>query len=162
MLSAREFAQAVAIPTAGSPTTLLFTALGTPVFVALSTAVATTTATQATVGALTIVVVVGTSIAIGQLVVAAGVPSGAFVTSVNGTTIGISQGTTAALSATAVNFVAQVTLSTGVAVTANWPVPLAINSNTFISYISSNGGSPAIGNYPGFGIPTQVNVVACT
>ena len=161
MLSAREFAQAVAIPTAGSPTTLLFTALGTPVFVALSTAVATT-ATQATVGAQTIVVAIGTSIAIGQLVVAAGVPSGAFVTSVNGTTIGISQGTTAALSATAVNFVAQVTLSTGVAVTANWPVPLAINSNTFISYISSNGGSPAIGNYPGFGIPTQVNVVACT
>ena len=56
----------------------------------------------------------------------------------------------------------EVTLSTGVAVTSNWPVPLVIGSNTFVSYISSNGGSPAIGNYPGFGIPTQVNVVACT
>jgi len=63
-----------------------------------------TTSTQATVGATTIVVASATNIKVGMLVSAVGIPSYTTVTSVVGTTIGISQGTTAALSATSTTF----------------------------------------------------------
>jgi hypothetical protein len=63
-----------------------------------------TTSTQATIGATTIVVASATNIKVGMLVSAVGIPTYTTVTSVVGTTIGLSQGTTAALSATATTF----------------------------------------------------------
>jgi hypothetical protein len=63
-----------------------------------------TTSTQATIGATTIVVVSATSIKIGMLVTAAGIPSYTTVTAISGTTITLSQGTTAALAATTTTF----------------------------------------------------------
>lgn len=65
----------------------------------------TTTATQASVGAYTIVVASATGILVGQGVVSVGyIPVGAFVTAVSGTTITISLPITAAMSSTSVTF----------------------------------------------------------
>jgi hypothetical protein len=67
--------------------------------------VASTTATQSTVGSYNIVVASAAGIAVGQGVASSGyIPAGAVVTSVVGTTIGISEATTAAMSSTAVVF----------------------------------------------------------
>lgn len=71
----------------------------------------TTTATQATIGSLSIVVASATNVVVGQSVYSATtsvdtgqIPLGAKVTSVAGTTIGISLATTASMSATPVEF----------------------------------------------------------
>jgi hypothetical protein len=73
---------------------------------------ATTTATQATVGASTLAVASATGIVRGQSVFAAGVPPGTTVTFVSGTTVYISAVTTAALSATPIAFVLDTGLPT--------------------------------------------------
>jgi hypothetical protein len=73
--------------------------------IALGNVAATTTATQATVGSYSIVVASAAGIAVGQAVVSTGyIPVGAYVSSVSGTTIGISLPTTAAMSTTALTF----------------------------------------------------------
>lgn len=159
-ISARGFAQATAINLAGAPSSLLFTTFGTPVIVALTQAAASTTATQATVGALTIVVISAASITVGQIVVGAGIAPGTYVTGIASTTVSLSQGTTAALSTTTVNFIAAITISGGIAVTSFWPVPLVIASSTFISYISANGPEASYGGFPGPGFGSPVNVTA--
>lgn len=64
-----------------------------------------TTATQATVGSYSIVVASAANLAVGMGVASTGyIPVGAFVTSISGTTIGISLPTTTAMSTTAVVF----------------------------------------------------------
>jgi hypothetical protein len=73
---------------------------------------ASTTANQATIGASTLAVANATGIVRGQTVFAAGVPPGATVTFVSGTTVYISAPTTAALSATPVAFVLDTGLPT--------------------------------------------------
>lgn len=75
-------------------------------------AAATTTATQATVGAATLALASATGVVRGQSVFAAGVPPGTTVTYVNGTTIYLSSGITAALSATPIAFVMDTGLAT--------------------------------------------------
>lgn len=71
----------------------------------LTSASASTTATQAVIGATTLTVASATGIVPGQTVFAAGVPGGAKVVSVSGTTVSFSgPGITAALSATPVTF----------------------------------------------------------
>jgi hypothetical protein len=73
--------------------------------ISLSKVTATTTATQASVGSYTVVVASAAGIAVGQGVVSTGyIPVGAVVTSVSGTTIGISLPTTAAMSSTSITF----------------------------------------------------------
>ena len=68
------------------------------------TVVASTTATQATIGSTTIVVASATGIVVGMSVEGIGIAAGTNVTGVNSTTITISLGTTAVLSASAVAF----------------------------------------------------------
>lgn len=70
----------------------------------ISTPTASTTATQATIGSSTIVVGSATNIAVGQIVSATGIPFMTTVTAVSGTTITLSNLTTAALSSTAITF----------------------------------------------------------
>jgi len=65
-----------------------------------STALATTTATQGTVGATTIAVASATGIVVGQYVKGEGVKAGAKVTAISGTTITISEGTVAVIAST--------------------------------------------------------------
>jgi len=82
----------------------------TPYFIqgqltATSAALATTTATGSS-GTPTITVASATGIAVGQFVVATGVPSNTFVITVSGTTITLSNNLTAPLAATAINFYA--------------------------------------------------------
>lgn len=72
-----------------------------------------TTATQATVGALTLVVASATGLTVGMSVEGIGIQAATIVTSVVGTTIGISLGTLVALSASAVAFTST-TLNNGV------------------------------------------------
>jgi hypothetical protein len=159
LLAGQGYAQAVAIPTAGTPTTLLFTCLGLPMMLLLTTAAATTTGTVAA-GSTAMTVTVGTSIAVGQLVVGVGIVPGTTVAAVSGTAVTLSQAAAAALSSTTVNFIVPVTNATGIAVTATFPLPLVIGSNTFISYISYAGGYPSYGGYPGSGLTSLVNVAA--
>ena len=164
-LAGQYFAQAVAINMAGNPTGLLFTCLSLPGLVLLTQAAATTTGTQATVGANTIVVASATGILVGQLAVGAGIQPGTTVTAINGTTITLSLPITAALSTTAVNFINSIqNASQGTAVTPNvGPIALSINSNTFIVYMSAEGGYPPYGGYPsGAFSPAVMNVVAFT
>lgn len=126
-------ATTVALPAGSSPTTVLVTNLGAEAaFVALTTAAATTTATG-TAGSTTITVASSTSIATGQAAIAVGIAVGTYVVAVSGTTVTLSQPITAGLSGTTINFVTQVTPTTGVAVTAQSPVALAYGSNTFVS-----------------------------
>ena len=66
--------------------------------------VVSTTATQAAAGAITLAVASASGIAIGQTVAGSGIPTGAAVTAIYGTTVTISSGVLAALSNTAVNF----------------------------------------------------------
>lgn len=66
--------------------------------------VVTTTATQATPGSTTIIVTSATGISVGQSVEGAGIQANTLVTGVSGTTITISLGTLAAMSAVAVAF----------------------------------------------------------
>jgi hypothetical protein len=73
---------------------------------------ATTTATQATVGAGALTVASATGIVRGQTVFAAGVPPGTTVSFVNGTTVYISAPTNAALSSTPIAFVLDTGLPT--------------------------------------------------
>ena len=64
-----------------------------------------TTATQATVGATTIVVASATGLIVGQEVISSGfITKGTLITGISGTTITISSGTLAAMSSTAVSF----------------------------------------------------------
>ena len=138
-------ANTVALPAGSSPATILVTNLGPePAFVGTGVAVATTTATAAS-GSKALVVASGTSIAVGQAAIAAGIPQGAVVTAVSGTAVTISLATTAALSTTAINFVAGVTPATGIAVMPNQP-PLALDyvGNGFLSAICTVGASRAI------------------
>jgi hypothetical protein len=76
----------------------------TSLYQSSGTTVINTTATQATVGATTIVVASATGIVIGMFVEGAGIAANTTVTGISGTTITISLGTTAALSTTAVSF----------------------------------------------------------
>jgi hypothetical protein len=143
-------AGAIALPAGtGTPATALITNIGPePAWVLIATAAKATTATQATVGAQTVVVADATSIAVGHIVVAVGIPAGTFVTSINSTTIGISQPTTAALSTTTINFVVAVTPTTGIIVNpspAN-PLALAYVSSGFLSVLCTNSGSRSILN----------------
>ena len=163
LITGLQYPQAVAIPTTGSPTTLLFTCLSLPGIVALVAATATTTGTQATVGAKTIVVASATSLVVGQLVVGVGIQLGTTVTAISGTTITLSNGITAALSSTTVNFIAAMhDASGGVAVTPNAPVAIVIGANTFIVYLSATGGYSGYGGYPAGAFQSQLNVVAFT
>lgn len=152
------------LPAGSTPTTVLVTNMGPEAaYIALTTAAKSTTATQATVGANTIVVADATSIAVGQLVLGVGIASGGgipagylsypngvpttTVTGVSGTTITLSAPITAALSSTAVVFVASITPGAGLVVMPNTaPVPLVIGSNTYIQTLCVNGQSKAILN----------------
>ena len=137
-------ANTIALPAGSTPATILINNLGPePAVVTVNTAAKTTTAT-ATAGSTALTVASGTSIVIGQAAIAVGIPEGAFVTAVNGTAVTINVATTAALSTTAINFVTQVTLSTGTAVQVNTPLALAYVSSGFISAICSVGMSRAI------------------
>lgn len=134
------------LPAGSTPDKALITNVGSDsVFVVLTTAAKTTTATAA-VGATVLTVASATSIAVGQAVLATGVPDGTFVTSVSGTAIGISQPVTAALSTTTINFVAPVTSNTGNAIAPNGVVSLAYGSNTFVSAICGGGSGRAVVN----------------
>lgn len=154
--------KAFPIPSAASPTTLLITNLGPEAaYVSLTTAAATTTATQATVGSYTIVVASNAGIVVGQNVLGVGIADGVAipagylqyvnavqtttVLAISGTTITLSNPTTAALSGTTVNFVACLPLGTGLPVLSNVAaVPLVIGSNTFVQAICSNPQSRSI------------------
>jgi len=68
-----------------------------------SAALATTTATG-TIGTATITVASATGIAVGQLVIATGVPNDTLVINIVGTTVTLNRNLTAGLSATAINF----------------------------------------------------------
>ena len=98
-----------------------------------------TTATQATVGATTIVVALATGIVIGYAVAGPGIAPGALVTGISGTTITISLGTTAALSTTTVIF--SQTLVQGVtgAFLANQMADNLIDGNILVQI---NNGTP--------------------
>jgi hypothetical protein len=72
-----------------------------------------TTATQATIGSLSITVAVGTGISVGQAVEAFGVQANTLVTSVVGTTVGISLPTTQVMSGVAVSFTSSILPVTG-------------------------------------------------
>jgi hypothetical protein len=140
---------AIALPAGSGPATILIENLGPEAaWILIGTAAATTTATQATVGASTIVVASATNIALGQVVIAVGIASGTQVTGISGTTISISQPTTAALSSTAVNFVTPVTASTGIASGPTPAAPLALNyvSSGFICALCTNSGSRSVFN----------------
>ena len=138
-------ANTVVLPAGSAPATILINNLGPePASVLATTAAKTTTATAAS-GATVLTVADATSIAIGQAAIAVGIPQGAIVKAIASTAITISVATTAALSTTTINFVAQVTLATGIAVQPNNPVAIAYGSNTFISAICANGGSRANG-----------------
>jgi hypothetical protein len=137
-------ANTIALPAGSTPATVLINNLGPePAIVLIGTAAATTTAT-ASAGSKTLTVASGSSIAIGQAAIAAGIPQGAVVASVSGTTVTINMATTAALSTTTINFVTTVTLSTGTAVQPNNSLALAYVSSGFISAICANGASRAI------------------
>lgn len=141
------------LPAGSSPTTCIVTNLGNEtVYVNLITPAASTTATQATVGVSTIVVASASSIAVGQVVIGAGIAGGPVipagylqypngvqrttVVAINGTTITLSAPITAALSSTSVVFVTPVVLGSGLALPQGWStVPLAIGSNTYIQMV---------------------------
>jgi len=128
---------AVALPNGSTPDKVLLTNLsGEPAICLLTTAAATTTATGSQ-GSNTITVASATSIAVGQAAVAAGVPQGAVVTGISGTTVTLSMNLAAPLSSTAINFVNTVQLNTGIAIMPQQPQFLAIGSNTFLSAVSS-------------------------
>lgn len=138
-VTALGFPQVIALP-AGGAATALITALGPGIVVVLpQTAAATTTATQATVGASTLTLASAASVAIGQLVLAAGVPAGTIVIGIAGSVITISNPTTAALSAIAINFFAPVAINGGVAVTISTPLALGVGANTHLGFISQDG-----------------------
>lgn len=146
---------AAAIPNGSSPTTMLVTNLGTEAaYIGLTTAAATTTATAAA-GSSTITVASATGIAIGQVVLGAGIASGVVipagylqypngvqvttVAAISGTTITLSAPVTAALSGTTLNFINPIGLGSGIPIMPNvQPIPLAIGSNTFIQTICTN------------------------
>jgi hypothetical protein len=147
----------VALPVGSSPAAVVIENLGPePAFVLLTTAAATTTATQATVGALSIVVASDAGVQVGQSVVGVGIAPGTLVTgpatsssnpAVSSTTITISQPTTAVLSTTAVSFVVPVTLGTGIAVQVNQATPpLAYVSGGVVTAMCMNLGSKSILN----------------
>jgi hypothetical protein len=113
--------------------------------ISLGTVAATTTATQASVGSYTVVVASAAGIAVGQGVASTGyIPTGAFVTSVSGTTIGISLPTIAAMSTTAITFGTDGTWT----YTPNIVVPQALGLNGTATDITSTGtGAVTLGAY---------------
>jgi hypothetical protein len=163
LLAGQAFAQVAAIPTAGSPTTLLFTCLGLPMMLLLSQAAASPTGCSVTAGSNQLTVGSAAGIVVGQLVYSATAGTfapGTTVAAISGTTITLSQNALGTLASATVNFITAVTNATGIAVTATFPLPLVIGSNTFISYISYAGGYPSYGGYPGSGLSSLVNVAA--
>jgi len=142
-------ANTVALPAGSSPATVLITNLGPePAFMGLGTAVATTTGTAAA-GVKAVTLASGASVAVGQAVIAVGVPQGTVVSAISGSGSGailtLSQATTAALSTTTIVFVAPVTPATGIAVMPNQP-PVALDyvSSGYLSAICTVGASRAI------------------
>jgi hypothetical protein len=104
--------------------------------VALGTVNATTTATQATVGSYSIVVASAAGIAVGQGVASTGyISAGTYVTSVSGTTIGISAPTLAAMSTTAITFGVDGSWT----YTPNIVVPNVLGANGTATDITSTG-----------------------
>ena len=153
------------IPTGSSPTMMLVENLGAEeAEIGLTTPAATTTATQTKVGSTTIVVANASGIAVGQIALAAGLtnayvipisnsyiyPNGTavtYVTGISGTTITLSAPTIASMSGTTINFVAQLTIGTGIVVQPHiQPTPLAIGSNTYIQTICKVFSSNAVLN----------------
>jgi hypothetical protein len=148
-ISPQSFAQVSPIPGAGSATTLIITALmAMPAVILLCQPVETPTGT-ATAGSLTVTVNSATGLLVGQLVYDSTNPlaiaPGTTIAAINGTKVTLSQPTLAALASDNLAVFTAVTLSSGMAVTANVPTsPLAIGSNTYISYIA-HGGAPGFG-----------------
>jgi hypothetical protein len=114
----------------------------TSLYASTGTTVVSTTATQATVGATTIVVALATNITVGMAVEGAGIASGTLVTGISGTTITISLGTLAAIPAlTAVQFTQ--TLAAGVigAYVANQQAEPLIDGSILVAI--TNGVTPS-------------------
>jgi hypothetical protein len=171
-LTAVQYAQCAPIPSAGTPSTLLITAVGgQPAIVLLSAAVLATTGTG-TAGSKTLGVPSTAGVVLGQLVYTPGgqIPAGTAVTAINGLVLTLSQAITVSMAGAGVFFVLSVSNATGIAVTPQMPVALAIGTSQFISYISFNGGTPGysgppgspLGSYPGYPIQAVLNVAAGT
>lgn len=136
---------AIALPAGSAPAAVLLQNLGPdPASILIAAAAATTTATQAIVGSRTIVVASASGVAIGQVVVAAGISQGTLVVGISGTTITISQPTTAALSTTAVNFITAVTTTSGIACMPGAPLALAYVASGFVCGICLNPAGRSI------------------
>jgi hypothetical protein len=111
----------------------------------------TTTATQASVGATTIVVASATNLAVGQSVEGAGIAANTLVTAISGTTITISLGTLAALSSTTVAFTSSTVPAVGY-YSAGASAEVLVRSSITVNV--NGNGTPQAGN------PVYVRTVA--
>lgn len=141
-------ATAIALPAGTAPDKILLQNLGAdPAIVTIAAAAATTTGTAAA-GSTTMTVASATGIVVGQVVVAVGVPAGTAALAISGTTVTLTQATTAALSSAAVNFItpAQVGSVNGISCIPQDPLVLAYVASGFICAICINSASRAILN----------------
>ena len=143
----RAIPTAIALPAGSTPATVLISNAGPePCWVSIAAATATTTGT-ATAGSTAVTLASGTSVAVGQVVVGAGIAPGTFVLVISGTALTLSQPTTAALSTTALNFVTPVTPSTGTLIQPGVaPLALAYVSSGFVCALCLNASSRSVLN----------------
>jgi hypothetical protein len=142
----RAVPTAAALPVGSSPASVLIENLGPePAILTIAAAAATTTGTAAS-GGTALTVASATSIAVGQVVVGAGIQPGTLVQAIVGLVVTLTLPTTAALSSTAVNFVAAVSLTTGVAAAPSVPLVLGYVSSGFICALCLNSARSSVLN----------------
>jgi hypothetical protein len=141
---ARAMPTAIALPAGSAPTLVFVENIGPEDCVVSIAAAAATTTGTASSGSTSLTVASPTNIAVGQVVVAAGIQPGTLVQAIAGDVVTLSLPTTAPLSTTAVNFVTAVTAQTGVMAMARVPISLAYVSSGFICALCLNSVNHAI------------------